>query len=499
MLAVSQSSASLSNMGRSSRRNSSFYPGKVLDPLVGGVASEKLELGKEAVQHGGLGIITAAIFLSGEMAGSGVLALPASFVGTGGLLGMFLIVFFTLNAGFSGTRLGLCWVMLEERFPEFRGEVRDPYPSIAEKAIGKVGRVLSLVCISLTLYGGGCVFIVLISQLLGSLMGAAGLHLTLCVWMVIVAITLIPLTWAGTPKDFWPIAVGALITTCIACGLIITTCVLDGQGLREAFANGTEGAVEISQPAPTMNGIFKAFGSIMFAFAGASTFPTIQADMADRSKFNISALIAMAILFLIYFPMAVAGYYSLGAPVFGVDGVQIQGVTDNIVLAMSDGPTRIVVEVMLLLHLITAFPIITNPPAQFFEQILGIPSSFNWKRCAFRSLSVLCLLFIAETVPSFGAILDLVGASTVTLLTFVFPPFFYMRLCDASLNHATWPERKIPLWERSYCWVLIVVGLAGGCLATYMALNNIFSSSMSVPCYLMKAEDLSSINTGGGH
>ena len=68
----------------------------------------------------------------------------------------------------------------------------------------------------------------------------------------------------------------------------------------------------------------------MFAFAGASTFPTIQvsnfsvkecrfssvsslqADMADRSKFNIAALIAMAILFLIYFPMAVGGYYSLG-------------------------------------------------------------------------------------------------------------------------------------------------------------------------------------------
>ena len=34
--------------------------------------------------------------------------------------------------------------------------------------------------------------------------------------------------------------------------------------------------------------------------------------MADRSKFNIAALIAMAILFLIYFPMAVGCYYSLG-------------------------------------------------------------------------------------------------------------------------------------------------------------------------------------------
>ena len=47
---------------------------------------------------------------------------------------------FTLNAGFSGTRLGLCWIMLEERYEEFRGEVRDPYPAIGEKALGKPGR-----------------------------------------------------------------------------------------------------------------------------------------------------------------------------------------------------------------------------------------------------------------------------------------------------------------------------------------------------------------------
>ena len=55
-----------------------------------------------------------------------------------GILGMILIALFTINAGFSGTRLGLCWVMLEERYTEFKGEVRDPYPAIAEKAIGRV-------------------------------------------------------------------------------------------------------------------------------------------------------------------------------------------------------------------------------------------------------------------------------------------------------------------------------------------------------------------------
>ena len=53
----------------------------------------------------------------------------------------------------------------------------------------------------------------------------------------------------------------------------------------------------------------------MFGFSGASTFPTIQADMADRRKFNMTVIIAMGILFLIYFPTAVGCYYSLGTEV----------------------------------------------------------------------------------------------------------------------------------------------------------------------------------------
>lgn len=451
---------------------------RALDPMVHGVSLDRINLNKakEVVTQGGLGVITAGVFLAGEMAGSGVLALPFAMKGAGGWLGLLLILMFTINSWFSGTRLGLCWIMLEERYEEFRGQVRDPYPAIGEKAAGKVGRIISVICITLTLYGGGCVFIVLISQLLGSLSAAAGFQMSLCVWMVIVAGGLTPLTWMGTPKDFWPIAVGALISTIIACLLILINCIL--------FGTQQENLPEYPPPSPM--GFFKAFGSIMFAFAGASTFPTIQADMKVRSKFPISATIAIAILFLIYFPVAAGCYFSLG-----------DQVTDNIVLAMSNGWQRIVVEIMLLLHLITAYPIITNPPAQFFEQLLNIPSDFNWKRCVFRTLSVGVLLFIAETIPSFGAILDLVGASTVTLLTFVFPPYFYMKLVDSSLQRKDWVQRTLPMWERVYCWVLIVIGVAGGCCATAVALMNIIGAELAKPCYMMGAGDSVPVHTGG--
>lgn len=37
---------------------------------------------------------------------------------------------------------------------------------------------------------------------------------------------------------------------------------------------------------------FLAFGTLLFAFGGASTFPTIQNDMEDKNKFSKSVMIA---------------------------------------------------------------------------------------------------------------------------------------------------------------------------------------------------------------
>ena len=108
----------------------------------------------------GLGVVMAAVFLAGEMAGSGVLAMPAAMIGTSQKIsplrlifllnndifysdfyGLLFVVLFTVNACYTGSRLGECWVILQERYPEeFRGIIRDPYPTIGEKTVGKWGR-----------------------------------------------------------------------------------------------------------------------------------------------------------------------------------------------------------------------------------------------------------------------------------------------------------------------------------------------------------------------
>ena len=83
----------------------------------------------------------------------------------------------------------------------------------------------------------------------------------------------------------------------------------------------------------------------MFSFAGASTFPTIQADMRNREKFPTAAVYAMLskdrllrrvfikclphipVLCAIYLPMSVVGWWLLG-----------DKVGESVVDSLCDGP-----------------------------------------------------------------------------------------------------------------------------------------------------------------
>jgi hypothetical protein len=61
---------------------------------------------------------------------------------------------------------------------------------------------------------------------------------------------------------------------------------------------------------------------------------------------------------------------------------------------------------------------------------------------------MVAILFTAETVPQFEKIVDLIGGSTMTLMVFVMPPAFYIKLC--SQKNPNWPQR-FELNFRLFC------------------------------------------------
>ncbi|BFZ10134.1 hypothetical protein BsWGS_13173 [Bradybaena similaris] len=406
----------------------------------------------------GLTVLTTAVFAVGEMAGSGVLALPAALKGTG-YTGIALNVVCALVSAYTGMLLGKCWTLVMQRSQDYRQHFRYPYPAIGQVTFGKLGRLVVSCSINVTLFGVAVVFLLLASENLQNMVKNAGKDISFCYWLIIVAGALCPVSWLGTPKDFWPIAVGAVVSTSIACCLILANIVRDGQKLNPA-----------TYPQLEFDSFFMAFGTICFAFGGHPAFPTFQTDMKEPEKFGRAIFIAYFIVLLMYLPVAISGYTIYGAQA-----------ADNILESMSPGPMLYIVEVLITLHLFCSFIIVINPVCQETEELLRIPRHFNCRRVIVRSVMMVAILFVAESIPHFGAILSLIGGSTTTLLAYVLPPVFYLKLCSMS---GDWQQIDVPLHEKVACIEIMVIGVVAGVASTYSAVLDLVTNKFATPCYL---------------
>ncbi|XKL63514.1 hypothetical protein PGB90_005878 [Kerria lacca] len=411
----------------------------------------------ERIREHGFTVFTAAIFLAAEMAGSGILALPKA-IADSGWIGVILLIIFCLNAAYSGSRLGDCWAILEERYSEFRITTRNPYPSIAFVAVGKWGSYFVSLCIQFTLFGTGTVYLLLASSIIQELLQTMISGINNCIWFLIFATLLCIPMWLGTPKDFWLVGIAALLTTVISCICIFIQIIMDG-------LNTTTIPASYHTPS-SFKDFFLAFGTILFVFGGASTFPTIQNDMINRNDFYKSVRIAFTVILILYLPIAVSSYAVYG-----------EFIKHNIINTLSSSIFTLLAKIFMAIHLILAFLIIINPVSQDLEEMLHISKKFCLKRCIVRTLIMGLMVFIGETIPKFNNILSLIGGSTITLTTFVLPPYFYMKLCDHT------DQRKIPLYVRTYMWELILIGIVGGIASSYSAVETIIVDSLSKPCY----------------
>ncbi|KAF2354751.1 Amino acid transporter transmembrane domain [Trinorchestia longiramus] len=442
-----------------------------------------------------VGVAVAAVMLVAEMAGSGVLALPRALANTG-WGGVVLLLALGIGVGVSGSRLGLAWVMLENNFPKYKGACRTPYPAIGYEALGRPGRLVVIIAQNLTLIGVTTVFLILSGDMLQALLGdlVPVVFSSHCYCTLLVGAALIPLSWLGTPKDFWPTAIVAMSTTVIAVVVVVVQLIIEAPTI-EAESNGSA----------TFRSFFLGFGTILFSFGGAATFPTIQNDMKDRSKFPYSVAIAFLessdltrislscdlfiklssmelngaqwssmdvqnaaikalVLLLMYIPISTVGY--------GVVGNEVPG---NILRAVS-GYVVQVTQGLVVLHLLTAYVILINPVTQGLEEAFNLPRKFSWKRSLLRTLLVLFEVAVGLAIPDFAKILDLVGASTVTLMSFVLPPICYLRLAD-TIDERGEAFGAVPYYERVILYIVLLAGLMGGVIATWSAIASISTPS----------------------
>ncbi|KAL7642163.1 UNVERIFIED_CONTAM: hypothetical protein RMT77_006723 [Armadillidium vulgare] len=402
----------------------------------------------------------AGIFLVAEMGGAGLLALPNALANTG-WVGLPMLIIFCLSIGYSGIMLGNCWVILEERWPEYKKPTRQPYMEIAYRSFGNTGKNIIFASVTLTLMGSSIVYIILIAEFMSSLVPS----LSICAFTTIAAIIFVPFTWLGTPKDFWLAPVIAVLATTITCIVLFIQLIAD---IDTSYL-----PKEPLHRNPTFTTFSMGFGTIMAAFGGASIFPTIQNDMKERTQFWKSVILAFIALLMLYLPVTVVGYWLIGTNVPGNIALY-RGTESSLAIKIAIG--------FEIVHLLGAFLILLNPVCQIFEETLKVSPNFGIGRVLVRTSLVALELIIALGIPNFNLILGLIGGSTITLCSFIAPSSMYMKLVNDNCN-PQWPQRTIPTWSKVFLYEIIIIGIIGGICSTGTAVYEIINSDFASSCF----------------
>ena len=137
--------------------------------------------------------------------------------------------------------------------------------------------------LDLTSFGASTVFLLLTSDVIKTLTESF-IHISTCLWVLIIGAILTPMTYLGSPQDFKPVAFLATLGTVFGTALLFVVILID-------FKNGSH---HPQYTAPTFKSYFLSFGKILFAYGGAVAFPTFQNDMKHKEQFSLAVFYGMS-------------------------------------------------------------------------------------------------------------------------------------------------------------------------------------------------------------
>ncbi|CAJ0577757.1 unnamed protein product, partial [Mesorhabditis spiculigera] len=393
----------------------------------------------------------ASTFIIGTMVGAGLVVLPHALAQSGLITGLIVLLGGALLSAYTGILLGQNWLLIEKRRTFGQQGLQDPYPQMAAIALGRNAGIFVRILLCVSQFGVTTVFLILAAKNISSLLRLAAVDLDFCIILPAISMVLLPVVMLESPKDFWQAAVCAALCTLAAIVLIF---------LGASWDRPT--CWDVAQyDAPEMGGIFLSLGTALFAFGCHSL------------------IVAM------YVPVSVYSYLVYG-----------NSLSDDASKSIQTEWVRHGVTILITLHVTSALVIVISPVFHSFEKLFRVPNRLGCQRIAVRSMIWIAVLFVALSIPKFGVFLDLVGGSTIALLSIVLPALFNMYLRAAHQKQkisqfgvyslATWKDvlthtPKVQLLLNLFC---IVLGAVSGLAATYSAAQSIFLDRCRNPVLL---------------
>ncbi len=305
-------------------------------------------------------------FVVGNILGAGIVALPYA-ARLASWFSVPILVLVAIVTAFCGILLAKS-VNMKVVGGKEEGEVtRDPYPLLAENAVGRKARMLVTVVMNVGLVMSCIVFLLLAGEIFSKLVPVKIVHASyknqLRVWFTITGSLLLPFTLLGSPKEFWGIALLATLTS-MTSAVLMLTCL----GIIH-FGH----AVTPVYQKTTAENLFASFGTFLFGFSGIGIFPTVQSDMKHPVKFTKVVASGFGVVATVYITITLVSYVVLG----NLIGEDLLTTFVNLPIYHQNSAYRVMVtiaQVLIAGHVLSAYVLNINPVHQQFEGYLGIPT-----------------------------------------------------------------------------------------------------------------------------
>ncbi|KAI8382385.1 transmembrane amino acid transporter protein-domain-containing protein, partial [Blakeslea trispora] len=329
------------------------------------------------------------------------------------------------------------------------------YQEVATEAFGTLGGWLAFFFTAVTLIGVPVLYLLLSGLNIHNVAQGTSAELTFPIWVIIcTAIVAVPFLFFKSLKEVAVLSCFGMLSTVVVILIVLGATVKDAPN-----------HVEVHHDSVIWNMFPIALSSIVFSFGGNPVYAHVEAGMRRRKDWN--KVIAAGLIFcvIIYFLVAVPGYY-----VYGTNA------QSPIYDSLPSGGPKSASIIIITIHLVLATPILLTSFALDLEKMLKINSEHRsfvveWvMRLLLRGSLIVAIAVIAIFVPFFGDFMSLLGAFSNSALVLIFPVLFYYKL--TGIRGKPWYDYILALLTL----LLGVVGLIFGTISAIQALNSDFKN-----------------------
>ena len=411
------------------------------------------------------GSLFANIFIA--FCGAGLLGLPYAFKMAGAVEGIVILVTVCCVSLYAMLLLVRAKDALVRRQASSEGDHSDQdkdesrqapffsYGDMGEEAMGPIGRTMVEIVLIVAHVGFCCAYLIFISKTLETITVGTPLELSSYVnhvfsestlWVVLLSPPLVPLLMLPFAKLHFTSAL-ADVFTLLSYAIVYY---VDFNRLREKSMSDLS-TLSLSR----WRGI-PFFASVaMYCYEGAGLVLSLEHSSypgkcaADRRRhFPKMFAFSLIVITICYTLFGVAGYAAFGEEVEAV-------ITKN----LGPGFLAYSIKAALSVALYFTYPVVLHPVGQIADT--KIPK----RVLSLRIILVIFILFIVIAVPSFAFVMELVGGSPCSLISFVLPALFHYKIMRDELGPGA----------KAIDVAIVIFGVALGTICTLVVFADVLS------------------------